>query len=113
MQKRRIEGYIHQMDRDISRLRQEAKDMFSPHQFAKSAKLERQANALEKKKGQLQKQFPSTRVKNIINVVKVCAISASSRCSTATKINFLTAPLVSVGLGSSFWLIHGLESAHW
>lgn len=59
------------MGNEISELRQQAKDMFSPHQFAKSAKLERQANALEKKKSEVMKKSPSVRIKHIVNIVKV------------------------------------------
>lgn len=51
--------------------------MFSPHQFAKSAKIERQANALEKKKTELVKKGPSVRIKHIGNVVKVCMLGTS------------------------------------
>lgn len=65
------------MDREISRLRQEAKDMFSPHQFAKSAKIERKANALEKQKTEVTKKGPSVRIKHIGNVVKVSMLATS------------------------------------
>eukprot|EP00892_Ulva_mutabilis_P004945 jgi/Ulvmu1/2822/UM142_0020.1 len=71
---RRLDGQLQNIDREIARLRQEAKDMFSPHQFAKSAKIERQANALEKKKRGLGKSGPSARIKYMMNIAKMAVI---------------------------------------
>ena len=91
LQKRRLDGRLQHMDREIARLRQEAKDMFSPHQFAKSAKIERQANAIEKKKSSLGKSGPSVRVKYLVNLAKVLVpdtVVIIPRCVTSYSANF-------------------------
>ena len=60
------------MDSEIRTLRQEAKDLFSPSNFSKSAIKERKANALEKQKEQKRKDMsPDPKYLRGINVAKV------------------------------------------
>jgi hypothetical protein len=60
MQKTRLKSRQAQLKLEMIRLRQQAKAVFSPATFAKSAKLERQANAIEKSLKEV--GFPDRRV---------------------------------------------------
>lgn len=63
------------MDLQIVTLRQEAKNLFSPSNFSKSALKERKANTLEKKKEQVRKEMePDPKYLRGINVAKVRAL---------------------------------------
>jgi hypothetical protein len=73
VQTHRLSAKLRKMDGEISRLRQEAKDIFSPSNFSKAAIKERKANALEKEKEQLRKQMaPNSKYLQAVNVAKVC-----------------------------------------
>lgn len=77
MQKYRLAAQLRSIDSEILALRKEAKDIFSPSNFSKSAIKERKANSLEKQKEQVRKEMePDPRYLQGINVLKVCSVPA-------------------------------------
>ena len=76
MQKHRLAAKLRSIDEQIVTLRQEAKDLFSPSNFSKSAIKERKANTLEKKKEQVRKEMePNPKYLRGVNVAKVRHLS--------------------------------------
>lgn len=73
MQKHRLAAQLKRLDVEIAQLKREAKEIFSPGNFSKSALKERKAIALGKQKHKLSVEGkPDSRYIRAINVCKVC-----------------------------------------